>query len=192
METHIRKIGINDISPLVKMYLSLSEVNKKYFHPFKFNKTSLILRFTFFSISNKINKLIKNTFPKLFALSFIAMDENERPVGFAYIYNLSKGSNYSFWEANDFGIFISEKYHGFGIGSKLIQEIIDASIPFGIKKIKLTVLAENKNAIHLYEKFGFKLGKYHEERELWNGKYYPDHDMVLDIKKSNFINERLK
>lgn len=182
MKITIKKIGIRDISPLIKMYLSLSEDDKKYFHPFKFNKASLIFMFTFFSISNKINTVIKKILPKYFVLSFIAIDDYETPLGFVYIYNLSKlFDNPHFWEANDFGIVISEKYKGLGIGSKLIRKIIDSSASININEINLTVLAENKNAIHLYEKFGFTLGEYHEKREFWDGKYYPDYDMNLKI-----------
>ncbi len=181
MNINIRKIGIRDISSLTKMYLSLSEDDKKYFHPFKFNKASLMFMFTFFSISNKINTLIKKILPKYFVLSFIAVDDNETPLGFVYIYNLSKLADNHFWEANDFGIVISEKYQGLRIGSKLIRKIIDSSASINIKEINLTVLAENKSAIHLYKKFGFNLEKYHEKREFWDGKYYPDYDMNLKI-----------
>ncbi len=184
MTVTIRKMGINDVLKLKKMYLSLSEDSRKYFHPFKFNEVYLVFMFTFLSISNKINKLIKRSFPKLFIMSFIALKDNKTPVGFAYIYNLSKSDD-NFWEAKDFGIVIEEKCQGYGIGSKLIQKIINSCIQNRIDKINLTVFAENTNAIHLYEKFGFKLGKYHQKREFWNGNNYPDYNMCLKLMNFN-------
>jgi ribosomal protein S18 acetylase RimI-like enzyme len=177
----IKKIGLNDILPLVKMYLSLSEETTKNFHPFKSSKFSLIFMFTFFSISNKIDKIIKKLYPRLFNISIIATDKNGTPMGFAYIYNLSNSKENEL-EINDFGIVVLEKYQSLGIGSKLIKKIIDISISYDINRINLTVLAENENAINLYKKFGFKLGKYHKKRETWDEKYYPDYDMALDLK----------
>jgi len=181
MKINTRNMGFKDVLPLISIYLSLSEETRRFFHPFKFNRRSLLFIFTYFSLLNKISKYIKKITPKFFVLSIVAVDEKNVPTGFAYVYRLSKLPKSQLWEAEDFGIVVGESYRNLGIGSKLIKEIISISTFNNIKKINLTVLAENETAINLYKKYGFKLGKYYEEREFWDGKIYPDYDMRLDL-----------
>lgn len=55
------------------------------------------------------------------------------------------------------GLFVLKKYWAKGIGTKLIDTIIDWAKENGIKKINLEVVINNKRAIELYERKGFKL-----------------------------------
>ncbi len=55
------------------------------------------------------------------------------------------------------GIVLIEKYRGEGVGSILIREVLHwAKNNSPLKKIILTVDVDNKHAIKLYEKYGFK------------------------------------
>lgn len=49
-------------------------------------------------------------------------------------------------------LFVDPSFHNLGIGSKLLQFIIDQ---FGNKDIVLNVFTDNSIAIHIYKKFGF-------------------------------------
>ena len=55
----------------------------------------------------------------------------------------------------DFGISIDQKYWGLGIGRALTKTCIECAKEAGYAQIELTVAAENKNAIALYESEGF-------------------------------------
>lgn len=56
----------------------------------------------------------------------------------------------------EIGISVVEKYWGYGLGTKLLEEIIDWANQSGvIKRLELTVQERNKRAIHLYRKIGF-------------------------------------
>ncbi len=56
------------------------------------------------------------------------------------------------------GISILKDYWGFGLGSVLLEEVIAwAHDSAGIRRLELTVQAQNKRAIHLYEKFDFQV-----------------------------------
>lgn len=55
----------------------------------------------------------------------------------------------------DFGISIDQKYWGLGIGRALTEACIECAKEAGYAQIELTVAAENKNAIALYESEGF-------------------------------------
>ena len=56
----------------------------------------------------------------------------------------------------ELGITVKKNYWGQGIGSLLMQELINYARENGIEIINLEVRSDNVNAIHLYKKFGFK------------------------------------
>ena len=55
------------------------------------------------------------------------------------------------------GISVLKEYWGRGIATALLEKLISWAKEKGIKKINLDVFENNKIAIKLYEKFGFKL-----------------------------------
>lgn len=54
-------------------------------------------------------------------------------------------------------VYVLPMFRGKGIGKKLIIETLNKMRDNGVKAVRLTVLIENKAAIKLYEKLGFKL-----------------------------------
>lgn len=64
-------------------------------------------------------------------------------------------------------IVVKKDYQHIGIGSRLLEHIINIAKQEGIKEIFLEVRISNQNAISLYEKYGFKNINTRE-------KYYPD------------------
>ncbi|OAJ59512.1 acetyltransferase [Paraburkholderia ginsengiterrae] len=56
----------------------------------------------------------------------------------------------------DLGVAVHDAYHGRGVGSALLQALIDcADASLGLRRIELTVFIDNEPAIALYRKFGF-------------------------------------
>lgn len=53
-------------------------------------------------------------------------------------------------------VFVKEEYRNKGIGNSLLKKLIDIAIKENKKNITLEVSVENKVAIKLYEKNGFK------------------------------------
>lgn len=57
-----------------------------------------------------------------------------------------------------FGISVDAAYHGKGVGSTLMQAMIDICDNWAaIERIELTVFTDNQGAIALYRKFGFEI-----------------------------------
>jgi len=58
--------------------------------------------------------------------------------------------------AGEFGVSVLKKYWGQGIGSAMIEEMIEwAKVSTVIRKINLLVRSDNSRAVHIYEKLGF-------------------------------------
>lgn len=79
---------------------------------------------------------------------------DDRIVGLAGI--SAVGSKDKVKHRAEFGISIEKAYYGLGIGTALTKACIDCAKTAGYRQLELEVVAENKNAIALYKKFGFK------------------------------------
>ncbi|EOH98101.1 GNAT family N-acetyltransferase [Enterococcus pallens] len=79
---------------------------------------------------------------------------NDRLVGNA---SVKASTEYRVAHIGEIGISILQEFWGIGIGSMLMEEILfwaqEGQI---IRRLELTVQAQNKRAIQLYQKFGFE------------------------------------
>ncbi|MEO9386381.1 GNAT family N-acetyltransferase [Chromobacterium phragmitis] len=82
-----------------------------------------------------------------------AVDEADRAVGWAAL--LSSGRE-RLQRAAELGLGVDARLHGQGIGSLLLASALDlADNWLGLRRIELTVFADNVRAQDLYRKFGF-------------------------------------
>jgi putative acetyltransferase len=75
----------------------------------------------------------------------------------------------------DLIIYLHQDFHNVGLGTAMLSKLIELAKKERLHKIGLAVIADNKLAINLYKKFGFKIegvkrdayfgedGKYHDE-----------------------------
>ncbi len=83
----------------------------------------------------------------------------------------------------EFGISVAKSEWGQGIGSALLHKIIQYAKGHEIELINLEVRSDNRRAIQLYEKFGFrKIGTSPAHFKI-DGEYYDFNLMVLDLRK---------
>lgn len=117
-----------------------------------------------FLITNKIDKPIESPFSKE-----IVYIENDAVIGY-----LSYSIMYEKAEINN--IYVLQQYRSQGIGSKLLDYLVKKCKI--CENITLEVRKDNKNAISLYKKYGFKEVAIRE-------KYYNGVDgvlMMLEVK----------
>lgn len=69
--------------------------------------------------------------------------------------------------------YITEEYRSRGIGKNLLENVIDMLKKEGFKSVQLTVDPDNKPALRLYGRFGFK------KKQLEIGEYGEGHDRFL-------------
>lgn len=108
-------------------------------------------------------------------MPFVAITSSEKIVGFAYL-RMSK-EKYNGSNTANFGIFVNKDYRNMGVGTKLLKYIIKVAYENNIKKINLTVISKNLNAINFYKAHNFRVEKIVEDDEFWNNKFYTNYYM---------------
>lgn len=79
-------------------------------------------------------------------------------------------------------MYVSPEYRGHGIAKKLLEDVIKRAMTVpGIEQINLIVVSDNSKAKLLYEKFGFKRFGTEPNSIKWEGKYYSEDLMVLQL-----------
>lgn len=79
---------------------------------------------------------------------------DERIIGIA---SVKADHKYRVSHIGEVGISIMKEYWGLGLGSLMLEELIDWAKASGeIRRLELVVQARNQRAVHLYEKLGFK------------------------------------
>jgi len=79
----------------------------------------------------------------------------------------------------ELGLTIHDDYQNMGIGTALLQHIINVARTKKFTKIHLNVSSENVRAIHLYEKVGFVTEGTLRKASFVNGKYRDEYRMAL-------------
>lgn len=182
MNLQTRQMILKDVIPLSKMYLSLSEDDRRFFYPFPFQIWKLIPVLVYIASSNKIGRYHRKISPKLAFLSLVAIDaEQQIIVGFAYLRMKSLSSN-SGYIAN-LGIAVRDDYQNKDIGAILIDKLIATANDNYIKKITLQVIAENEPAVRLYKKHGFKVVGAIKIKNLYDSRLYPSYEMEFTLKE---------
>jgi acetyltransferase len=85
--------------------------------------------------------------------------ENERIVGVSrYITNPDRTSC-------EFSLVVADDYSGKGLGSRLLESIVDVARDRGLSEVEGLVLAENVDMLRLVRKLGFAVKPYAEDRD---------------------------
>ncbi len=99
----------------------------------------------------------------------LALDEEEI-IGIATIHSSHKIKSR---HEGELGIVVAQKYQGQGIGSRMIQMLIDWCKGNGVTtRIRLDTRTDNTMAVSLYLKFGFVVEGCCRNQTLLDGKYY--------------------
>jgi RimJ/RimL family protein N-acetyltransferase len=106
---------------------------------------------------------------------FLAAEVNGRIAGFSRCEgNKLKRTSHRV----EFGVGVLKEFWGHGMGKNLLKESIRWADDHHIRKITLSVLQTNENAIRLYKKLGFEVeGVLKDDKRLSDGNYY--HTIVM-------------
>jgi RimJ/RimL family protein N-acetyltransferase len=98
------------------------------------------------------------------------------------ILNFSGGRRPRVRHSGEFGMSVRKQYWGLGIGSLMLDTLIDwAKGTRIVKKINLRVRTDNQRAIRLYKRKGFAKEGTSRKEILLDGKYFDHHWMGLEL-----------
>lgn len=133
----IREFRMEDKEKLIEMYESLSAEAVRWGMP----------PYTRENIEKNWLSRLQHFIP-LVAL------HGEKIVGHAQIFSFPhprrKGTG-------DLAMYLHQGFHNVGLGSIMLTELLRSAREEGMHRINLHVIADNEIAVHLYEKFGFKI-----------------------------------
>ena len=139
----LRPICPQDEHAVVSFHKELSEnsVRQRYF---EFMSLNARIR------HERLVRICCNDFDREIAM--IALEPSKNTI--AGVGRLSKLGDASI---ADLTLIIKDAYHGVGLGTALLQELIKIASIEGIKEITATVLSENSGMLHIVQKAGFTL-----------------------------------
>ena len=79
------------------------------------------------------------------------------------------------------GIAVSKKFRDIGIGVEMMRTLLKESRRAGLKTLELEVFANNRRAIHVYEKTGFRQSGRIPKKMLRNGKFIDSIVMTREL-----------
>ncbi len=112
----------------------------------------------------------------VFIVAVIEEDGKDRIVGNA---SLKFQPQEVFKHKGDFAITVHDEYQNLGIGTALLNHLIQIARNRELKKIVLTVNTTNLRALHVYQKAGFQIEGTLRKEMFWNGKYRDAYRMAL-------------
>ena len=151
-EVTIRFLTANDKEALFQMFSSMSSEALKW----------SMAPYTLEVIQRWINN-IKNLIP-------LVAEYNNRIVGYASIYKFQHPRRKGI---EDLAIYLHQDFHNVGLGTAMMKKLLQLAKEHKMHKLELYVVEDNKVAVALYKKFGFKIegiskdsffgsdGKYH-------------------------------
>ena len=84
----------------------------------------------------------------------------DKTIGFGGLYVMGDGLGHSGWIL----LGVNETYQARGVGARLLSMLTaTASVTIGLRRVQLTVFADNEPAIRLYRRFGFEIEGTHRD-----------------------------
>jgi L-phenylalanine/L-methionine N-acetyltransferase len=81
--------------------------------------------------------------------------------------------------AGEISMAVRDDWQGKGVGTALVQAALDLADKWlNLTRLDLNVFTDNAPAIHLYEKFGFRIEGTHVQFAFRDGKYVDTHTMA--------------
>ena len=82
----------------------------------------------------------------------------------------------------DIAIALYKEYCGLGVGKAMLETVLDIAEKAGYEQAELEVIADNKSAIALYEKLGFKMyGTFPDNMKYADGSYVDAYWMMKKL-----------
>ena len=137
-EVTLREVRDDDLPRLIEMYTTLSDESMRFLRPYRF--TASEVREMHARVDRK----------KVF--SIVAENRDGKIVAEGRLIRYSDSSA-------EFGMIVHDSYQNKKLGQALLRAILNLAKDVGVKRLIGFCSVENRVALHIYTKFGFKVEK---------------------------------
>jgi len=109
-------------------------------------------------------------------LALIKEEGKQRIIGTA---SLSLNSVEAFEHKAELGVTVHDDYQNMGLGTAMVNHLLDIARKKGLKKVFLLVNTDNARAIHVYERCGFRTEAKLIKEHYRNGRLGDDYRMAV-------------
>lgn len=139
VEMHIEQLSADNRHQFLDFFRrNNSENTRRNFHPFAFSNGAL-------------EEVFRSLHKDLF---FGVFGRDNKIIGFGMLRGWDEG-----YEVPSLGVLIDEEMRGSGIGARLVEFLVSVARDSGARRVRLSVYSDNKRAISIYNKCGFKTTK---------------------------------
>jgi RimJ/RimL family protein N-acetyltransferase len=154
-EVTIRLLAENDKEGLFQMFSSMSEEALQW------------------SMAPYTREGIDRWISNISNLISLVAEHGNRIVGYTQIYRFSQPRRKGIGEQL---IYLHQDFHNVGLGTAMMEKLLQLAKKKGMHKIDLSVVADNKAAIQLYRKLGFTVEGVSKDSYFGGDQKY--HDLV--------------
>lgn len=156
----VREFQMEDKEKLIGMYESLSDEAVRWGMP-PYNR----------------ERLERGWLSNLQNITAIVAFYNDKIVGHAQIYKFPHSRRRG---TCDLLIYLHQGFHNVGLGTKMLTKLLELAEKEKLHRIELSVIVDNKQAINLYKKFGFKVEGVKKDAYLGEDEKYHD-ELVMGL-----------
>ncbi len=147
-EVILRKTRKDDLQKLIDMYTTLGEETLRFLRPYKFTP-------------NEVREMQERVdWKKVFSL---VAENSDRIIAEARLIKYSDS-------AAEFGVIVHDNYRNMKLGQNLVKMIIELARDVGVRRLIAFCTSDNKIALHIYRKLGFKVEKKFEAEKSLFGR----------------------
>lgn len=133
----LRRLTLGDAPALLAFYSGLSEASLRTFRPLGVATTL-----------DACAAIVEDNRPETDRKYDLVAVSEDLIAGWSFLWSLEAARP-------TFGLSVADAYHGCGLGSRLMDAVLDWGRAQGIVVVELTVVQDNAKAVGLYERRGF-------------------------------------
>lgn len=134
----LREVRDDDLPGLIEMYTTLGDDSMRFLRPYRFSAREVR------EMHARVDR--KNVF------SIVAENKDGKIVAEGRLIRYSDSSA-------EFGMIVHDSYQNKKLGQSLLKAILKLARQIGVKRLIGFCSVENKVALHIYTKFGFRVEK---------------------------------
>ena len=171
MQPSIRRLGVEDASPLVALRREALETEPLAFAASVTDDFALMVESVRAFLGTPDTQAVYGAF------------DGSQLVGMVGLFKATKLKQRH--KAMIWGMYVQPRHRRGGLGHALLSGAIEMARAWSVDQLQLSVTESGTAAKHLYEAAGFRIWGSEPRALHWNGRFVTEHHLTLDLSKSS-------